>query len=396
MNDFEWMSPTKFIFGHNAEKKVGGWADGEGYKKALVLYGKGHVVRSGLLDTVITSLDEAGVAHVELGGVRPNPEVNLVRQAVELARNEQVDFILGVGGGSVIDTAKACAITVPNDWDVWEFFAHGNPLPKVKALAVASVLTIPAAGSEASNSCVISNDELGLKKGINGDNIRCKAAFMNPDLTLSLPAYQTFAGVTDMMIHIIERAFSASGDVPVTDGIAFSLLRTIRSAALVVLRDPNNYDARASLMWASTLAHNGLCGNGRVGDWSSHGLEHVLSALKTEVTHGAGLAVIVPAWLRHCYRQNPARVARLGAEVFGVAQTGSLQTDALAAIDALQDFFCTIGMPRYLDEFGFVPADVDQLVEGLRTHKGDHVGSFKRMNMDDVRAIYSSAFATQD
>jgi alcohol dehydrogenase YqhD (iron-dependent ADH family) len=215
---------------------------------------------------------------------------------------------------------------------------------------------------------------------------------MNPSLTLSLPAWQTFAGITDMCVHIFERLFSQTGDVPVSDGISFSLLRSIRSAALVLLHDPSNYDARSTIMWASTLAHDGLCGVGRDEDWASHGMEHELSAAKPAVTHGAGLAVIVPAWMRYVYRERPERFAQLGREVFGISATGSTKEDALAAIDAVQDFFCTIGMPRYLNEFGFTRDDVDGLLPTLRMNKGDSFGSFKKISIEDARSIYLSAF----
>ena len=396
MEDFQWVSPTEFIFGHQAEEKIGAWASSHAYTKALVVYGQGHVLRSGLLDRIHTALDTAGIGHVDIGNVRPNPEVGLVRKAIDTARETQIDLIIAVGGGSVIDTSKAVAAGVPYEGDVWDFFNKPQATPIAAALPIVCVLTIPAAGSEASDSCVISNDEKGLKTGLHSDLVRCRAAFMNPELTLSLPAWQTFAGITDMMVHIIERLFSTTGDVPVTDGIAFSLLRSIHSAALTLLRDPNTYDARATVMWASTLAHNGLCGIGRTEDWSSHALEHELSAARPDVTHGAGLAVIVPAWLRHTYHMNPARVARLGREVFGVTETGSTAADALTAIDALQNFFCTMGMPRYLDEFGFTPADIDRFLTTLYQNKGDRFGSFKTLDADDARAIYLAAFKPAD
>lgn len=392
MEDFQWMVPTEFVFGHGAEERIGNWVAHHNFAKALLIYGKTHAVKSGLVATIHGSLDNAGVEHVDMGGVRPNPEVSFVRNAIQTARDKEIDIVIAIGGGSVIDTCKAVAAGVLYDGDVWDLFKRPEPVAVSRSLPVVSVLTIPAAGSEASDSCVISNDALGLKSALHGDFIRCKAAFMDPELTLSLPAWQTFAGITDMCVHIFERFFSQTGDVPVSDGIALSLLRSIRSAALVLLRDPSNYDARATIMWASTLAHNGICGVGRVEDWASHGMEHELSAAKPEVTHGAGLAVIVPAWMRFVYHENPQRFAQLGREVFGLGPTGSVEADAQAAIDAVQHFFCAIGMPRYLDEFGFTRDDVDALLPSLQLNKGATFGSFKRLSIEDARTIYLSAF----
>ena len=229
--------------------------------------------------------------------------------------------------------------------------------------------------------------------GTHGDFIRPKAAFMNPEFTLSLPAWQTFSGLTDMCAHIMERYFSASEDVPVTDEISLGILRAIRENALILLDNPDDSDARANIMWASTLAHNGLCGRGRVVDWASHGLEHALSAVKTDVTHGAGLAVIFPAWMRYVYRERPERFVQFGKGLFGLEPTGDTDADALAAIDALQAFFTGLGMPATLDEFGFTADDVDAIMDSLHRSKGDAFGSFKRLSMDDARAIYLSAFA---
>lgn len=395
MRDFQWTSPTEFFFGRGAQDKIGSWAKREGISRALLVYGQGHAVKSGLIGQVRASFADAGIEVEELGGVRPNPKVELVYEGIAIAREKGCDLVVGIGGGSALDTAKAIAVGTLYEGDVWEIYEGPDPAPDaiVPALPIAAVLTIPAAGSEASNSSVLSCDEKGLKVGTHGDFIRPKAAFMNPELTLSLPAWQTFSGIADMCAHIMERYFSASEDVPVTDEISLGLLRSIRSEALVLLDDPDDYDARANIMWASTLAHNGLCGRGRVEDWASHGLQHALSAVKTEVTHGAGLAVIFPAWMRHVYLERPERFVQFGKGLFGLEPTGDDKADALAAIDALQAFFTSLGMPATLDEFGFVRADVDAIVDSLHRSKGDAFGSFKRLTMDDARAIYLSAFA---
>lgn len=392
MRNFSWIAPTRFVFGKGVESEIGAWAKAEGYKRALVVYGGGHVVRSGLLGTVTKSLEDAGIECVEMGGVRPNPEVTTVREGIRLAREKQVDFVVPVGGGSVIDCSKAVAIGARLDRDIWDVFAPEVHAEFTDVLPLAVVLTIPAAGSESSDSCVISNDELGLKSAITSDLIRARVAFMDPELTMSLPAWQTFAGVTDMCAHIMERFFSCSEDVISTDSIALALLRSVRAEALKLLRDPKDYDARANIMWLGTLAHNGLAGNGREEDWGSHGLEHELSAVDAKVTHGAGLAVIFPAWMRYVCGERPERFVQFGREVFGLIPTGDALEDARNAIDSLQEFFVSLGMPRYLDEFGFTHTDIDKFLVGLRENQGETFGSFKRLTMDDARAIYESAF----
>ncbi len=395
MLDFEWTSPTEFIFGRDAESKVGPWLKDHSFSKALLVYGQGSVVKSGLLDRVKASLDAAGIAYVELGGVRPNPEVTLARKGIELVKEAGVDILVPIGGASAIDCSKAIAVGALYDGDVWDLFdkALDQVVPS-EAMPLAVVLTLPAAGSEASNSAVLSNDELGLKESTKGDFNRPRVAFMNPELTKTLPAYQTAAGITDMCSHIFERFFSSTTNTAVSDEISLGLLRAIRGAALRVMRDPNDYDARAEIMWASTLAHNGLCARGREEDWMSHGLEHELSAAKPEVAHGAGLAVIFPAWMRHVYKANPARFVQLGREVFGLVPTGDDEADALSAIACVQDFFTSLGMPRYMDDFGFVPADIDKMVEQFIMIKGGKwpVGNFMPLYEEDARAIYMSAF----
>ena len=392
MRDFQWISPTEFVFGHAAEERIGAWASEHGFTRALVVYGRGHVERSGLLARVLASLDASGIEHVEMGGVRPNPEVTSVRRGIELAREHGIDLIVPVGGGSTIDCSKAIAGGTLYDGDVWDFYQKPNPRAIERAIPLAVVLTIPAAGSEGSNSSVISNDELGLKSGLHSDLVRPRVAFMDPELTLTLPAWQTFSGITDMCAHIMERFFSASEDVPVTDEIALGLLRSIRACALRLLRDPSDYDARANIMWASTLAHNGLAGRGREEDWASHALEHELSALHTDVTHGAGLAVMFPAWMRYVCDARPERFVRFGRELFGIVPTGDDLADAQAAIDRLQEFFVSMGMPRTLADLGFVPDDVERMLPTLRQNKGDAFGSFKKLSIDDSRQIYLSAF----
>ena len=399
MNDFSFFSPTKFIFGKGVTDKVGDHLADYGFKRVLVVYGKGSVVSNGTLKRVTDSLHSAGIEFVEHGGVRPNPEITSVRAGLEKAREFEIDLVLAIGGGSVIDCAKSIGVSYDYKGDPWDFSSKKAPI--THSLPVACVLTIPAAGSEASDSCVISNDELGLKSGMNSDIIRPKFAFMDPELTFTLPTYQTAAGITDMIAHICERFFSGVGPVPVTDNIAVGLIRAVMAEAPIVLEDPTNYDARANIMWSSTLAHNGIAGigrgiGGRVGDWSSHGLEHELSALDTTITHGAGLAVIMPAWMRYVCEADVGRFVLFAHELFGIDPADESEQAYLdaahAGIDALQEFFVSLGMPESLDDFGLSKDDIEKMIPTLIENKGEEFGAFKKLNADDARAIYKSAF----
>ena len=405
MNDFVFCSPTKFVFGRGYVEKTGNEIAALGLNRVLLVYGQGSVERTGTLDRVKASLDSAGIGYIACGGVRPNPEVNWVRDAIDTARANDVDGVLAVGGGSTIDAAKSVAFGVPYEGDVWDFFDGKAAIGQ--ALPVCVVLTIPAAGSEASSSCVVSNDELNLKRGTNSDLFRPKLAVLDPELTFSLPPYQTAAGVTDMIAHICERYFSGVGAVPVSDNIATGLIAALMEAAPLVLDDPENYDARATIMWAGTLAHNDLTGCGRsanptarAGGWESHALEHELSAHYPQITHGAGLAVVLPAWMRYVWRTDPQRFLDFADDVFGIEPVDDgfeprdeAVADAVeAAIDELQGFFCSIGMPRTLTEFDLDPACIEELIPTLLSTKGEPFGGFQKLTMDDARAIYASAF----
>ena len=389
MEDFEFVSPTHFVFGHDAELKAGAMLAERGARKVLIHYGGGSAVESGLIDRMKSTLDNAGVEHVLLGGVRPNPEVGLVREGVALCKEHGIDWVLAVGGGSVIDSAKAIAVGAHYDGDVWDFFETKRQTSDVLPIAV--VLTIPAAGSEASKNTVVSNDELGLKSGYPNNAQRPKLAFMNPELTFTLPPYQTAAGLTDMFCHLLERFFDDVGPVPVTDNLNLSLMKTVRAEAPRVLVDPDNYDARANVMWAGMLCHQGLAGVGRHEDWATHGLEHELSALDPSITHGAGLAVMFPAWMEYVYGENPARFAYYGREVFGLAPTGDVEDDALSAIDETRSFFASLGMPVTLAELGIGEDDIESMIPTLKENKGEPFGSFMKLSMDDAREIYRLA-----
>lgn len=401
MNDFTFYSPTKFIFGREAVQSLGGELSKRSFRKALIVYGGASAVKSGVLKRVKESLDANRVAYEEMGGVRPNPELNEVRAGIELLRSSGCDCLLPVGGGSVIDCAKAIAFGADYDGDVWDFFDGKAKI--IKCLPIAVVLTLPAAGSEGSASCVISNDAISAKRGVGADIIRPALAFMDPETTFSLPAYQTAAGVTDMIAHICERYFSGQGPALVTDALATSLVRTLIASAPKALADPKDYEARAAIMWAGTLAHNDLVGCGRAssaktraGGWESHALEHELSAIDPKITHGAGLAVVMPAWMRYVVDADPSRFAAFGRDVFGIVPADSSKEAVKAAasetIDRLQKFFISMGMPRSLKEFGLSESSIDRLLDGLEKSKGRIFGAFKPLDREDARVIYQSAF----
>ncbi|MCF0104517.1 MAG: iron-containing alcohol dehydrogenase [Eggerthellaceae bacterium] len=400
MNDFVFCCPTKFVFGRGYVNKIGKEAALQGWKRGMIFYGGGSVERTGTLDKVRMSLMKAGIEFVEFAGIRPNPEVNQVRKAIEVARKDKVDFLLPVGGGSTIDVAKATAYGVPYFGDVWDF--HEGKAQIRNTLPIACVLTIPAAGSESSSSCVISNDKICIKKGTDSPLNRPKLAIMDPELTFTLPQYQTAAGVTDMIAHICERYFSRTGRSEISDNISTGLVKAIMKAAIIVQNEPKNYNARATIMWGSTLAHNDLtsCGlnhkpEARAGGWESHGIEHVMSAVNTNVIHGAGLAVIMPLWMRYVWREDPQRFLSLGRKVFDIEPEG--QNDAqvekavLETIDSLQAFFIKIGMPKDMAALDLNDKDIEPMLESLECSNGKEFGLFKKINLNDVRKIFESA-----
>ena len=337
MLNFEFCSPTKFVFGRDTQRQAGALVREAGGTRALVVYGGGSVVRSGLLSQVLASLDEAGVAHVELGGVRPNPRSSLVYEGIRLCREHRLDFLLALGGGSSIDTAKAIADGVPYDGDFWDFYC-GKAKPQ-RALPHGCVLTIPAAGSEGSNSSVITLEEGNLKRGLNTELHRPRFAIMNPELTFTLPRYQLACGVTDMMANIMERYFTNTPDVALTDRLAEALLLSIIEAGPRALENAQDYESHATLMWAGMLAHNNSVGVGREQDWASHQISHELAA-RYDCAHGASLAVIFPAWMKYTYKHDTARFVRFATMVWGVQREGRSDEEvALAGVAAMEAFF---------------------------------------------------------
>lgn len=392
MFNFDYYTPTKVVFGKGAENRVGELVKTFGGTSVLIHYGGKSAVRSGLLDRVKTALDKEGISHIELGGVVPNPHLGKVREGVALAKENGVDFLLAVGGGSVIDSAKAIAYALAEpEHDVWELFAHTR---QAKAcLPVASVLTIAAAGSEMSPSCVITNEETGEKRHYDDDLSRPKFAVMNPELTATLPDYQTESGCTDIMMHTMERYFTQGGNMELTDEIAEGLLRTVMKYAEALHTDPQNYEARAEVMWAGSLAHNGLTGCGNDGgDFVCHMLEHELGGM-FDVTHGAGLAAIWPSWARYVYKNCLPRFVRYAVKVMGVERGADDEITALKGIGAMEAFYHRIGMPVNMRELGIQPTDeqILEMAQSCANAVGGKQGSAKVLYQQDFAEIYRMA-----
>jgi alcohol dehydrogenase len=386
MENFTFQNATRIIFGKGSEAGTGRETARHG-KKALLHYGGGSIRASGLYDRVCSSLREAGVEFVELGGVKPNPRLSLVQEGIRLCRDRKIDFILAVGGGSVIDSAKAIAIGVPYKGDVWDFYT--KKLPVTQSLPVGVVLTIPAAGSESSNGSVITNEQGAYKKDAGGECMRPQFAIMNPELTFTLPAYQTACGAADIMAHVMERYFTRVQSVDFTDRLCEATLRTIIENVPVALAKPDDYDSRAEIMWASTIAHNDLLGTGRVGDWASHMIEHELSGIY-DVAHGAGLAVVFPAWMKHVYRNDVSRFARFASRVWGVEPRFDWpERTALEGIGRAKTFFRDIGLPTSLKELGVTDDRTEEMAKKA-TEKGP-LGSFVKLGFSDVVSIYKLA-----
>lgn len=391
MFNFNYYTPTQVVFGKGTEAKTGKLVKKYGGKKVLIHYGGGSVKRTGLLDRIKASLDAEGIGYVELGGVVPNPHVGLVYEGIELCRKEGVDFILAVGGGSTIDSAKAIGYGLANEGDVWDFFEHTR---KAEAcMPIGTVLTIAAAGSEMSPSCVITDEKTLSKRAYDDDVSRPKFAVMNPELTMTLPDYQTACGCTDILMHTEERYFTNGGNMEITDSISEALFRTVIANARILASDPQNYDARAEIMWAGSLAHNGLTGCGNDGgDFATHMLEHEMGGM-FDVAHGAGLAAVWGSWARYVYKNALPRFKRFAINVCGVEDKGTDEEIAMKGIEYMEDFYHAIGMPVCFSELGITATD-DQLKEmALRCSKatGGGIGSAKFLKEEDMLEIYRMA-----
>ncbi|MBQ9229707.1 MAG: iron-containing alcohol dehydrogenase [Prevotella sp.] len=392
MKDFNFYAPTRVVFGKESEKNIGKLVKEYGGSNVLVHYGGGSAERSGLLNVVRQQLTDAGLAFVELGGVVPNPLLSKVYEGIDLCRQHQIDFILAVGGGSVIDSAKAIGYGVSYAGDVWDFW-EGKAKP-VDCLPIGAVLTIPAAGSEMSSSCVITKDEGLIKRGINSDLCRCKFAVMNPERTYTLPPYQTAAGATDIMMHTMERYFSNYVDMTLTDAIAEALLRTVMDSARIVMKEPQNYRHRAQIMWAGSLAHNDLTECGTEKDFATHRLEHELSAVYG-VTHGAGLAALWPSWARYVKAKHLSRFVQFAVNVMGVTNDfAHPEETAEKGIQAIEQFYREIGMPTNITELlgrQITEEEIDVLVDKCSRGGTITVGAMEVLSAKEMRDIYEMA-----
>ena len=392
MFNFNYYTPTRVIFGKETENQTGQLIKKAGGSRVLIHFGGQSAIRSGLIDRIKKSLDDAGIWHTELGGVVPNPRMEKVQEGITLGKDSRIDFILAVGGGSVIDSAKAIAYGLAEpDLDVWELFAHTRTAKA--CLPVASVLTIAAAGSEMSNSCVITNEKTGEKRSYNDDLARPVFAVMNPELTMTLPDYQTQSGCVDIMMHTMERYFTNGGNMDLTDGIAEALLCTVIQCAKILHADPADYEARAEVMWASSLSHNGLTGCGNDGgDFSCHMLEHEMGGM-FDVTHGAALAAIWPSWARYVCKDCLPRVVKYAINVMKVEPGSTDEETALKGIEAMEDFYRQINMPTNMKELGIEPTE-EQILEMTRScaqAAGGKKGSAKILYPEDMAAIYRMA-----
>ena len=393
MNNFVFYSPTEFVFGKATEMQVGALVRKHGARKVMIVYGGGSVVRSGLLDRVKQSLQEAGIEYCLMGGVQPNPVDTKVYEGIEFCRREQADMLLPVGGGSVIDTAKAIAAGVLYEGDFWDFYIGKAKV--TKALKVAVVLTIPAAGSEGSGNTVITKLDGLQKLSLRVPEVlRPVFSIMNPELTYTLPPFQTACGVADMMAHIMERYFTNTQEVEIGDRLCEGTLMAIINEAPKVMRNPEDYGARANLMWAGMIAHNGTCGVGCEEDWASHFLEHEISAIYG-VTHGAGLSVIFPAWMTWMVEHNVGKIAQYAVRVWGVPESEDKKAVALEGIGKLKAFFSSLGLPVTFEELGVEDPDIDRLADSLHRNKGELVGNYVKLTKQDSKEIYRLACAEE-
>jgi alcohol dehydrogenase YqhD (iron-dependent ADH family) len=388
MINFDFYSPTKIFFGRNRESEIGRIIKQYGFKKVLLHYGQSSIKKSGLYDRIVSSLKEQGIAFVELGGVEPNPKVSLVRKAIQLAKAEQVDLVLAVGGGSVIDSSKATAVGACTDEDIWRFGLH--ELTPQKALPVGVILTISAAGSELSNSCVLTNSDNWLKRGFNSDIIRPLFAVMNPELTFSVSRYQTGCGIVDIMMHTLERYFTDTSDMELASHLAEGLLKAVMEAGKKAIADPNDYEARATLMLASSFSHNGLTGLGGKLYFTVHRLEHEISGMFDRVAHGAGLAVLFPAWAKYVYRHFTARFARFAYQVMDVSKSLTEEEAAYEGIIRLEAYFRQIDMPVRLSELDIDETSFEKMAEKA-LGQNDTLNGIIPLNKNQIIEIFEIA-----
>lgn len=389
MLDFTYYAPTKVHFGKGKEQQVGEIVASYGFQTVMLQYGKESIKKSGLYDTVMASLSAAGIRVVEMGGVEPNPKIEFVREAAALAKKEGVELILAVGGGSVIDSSKYTALAAANDGDVWDFITR--KCTPASALPVGVILTIAAAGSEMSGSAVLSNLELSMKRGLNGDFNRPLFAICNPELTYTVSRYQTACGIVDIMAHTMERYFTDCKATPLTDRLAESILVSVIEAGKVLMDSPDDYEARATMMWASSLSHNDLTGCGRENALPVHQLEHALSGEFDHIAHGAGLAVLFPAWGRYVLEENLPRFAQFARRVWGVSEEDE-RLAALAGIEKMSEYFASLGMPQKLSDFGIPKDSLSKLTELCTFGNTRTVKSYVELNQKTIQEIFESCY----
>ncbi|MBR5218411.1 MAG: iron-containing alcohol dehydrogenase [Clostridia bacterium] len=389
MRDFTYYAPTKVIFGKDTHKQVGEVIKSYGYKKIMMQYGMGSIKKTGLYDEIMASLCENGIEVVEMGGVEPNPKLSFVREAIEIAKKEKVEMILAVGGGSAIDSSKYTATGAMYDGDVWDFPTR-KATPKA-GLPIGCILTISAAGSEMSSSAVISNTELNMKRGYNSEFNRMKFAICNPCLTYSVSKYQTACGIVDIMAHTMERYFIPVPPTDLTDRIAESVLKAVINAGKILMNNPEDYDARANMMWASSLSHNDLTGCGRENALPVHQLEHALSGEFDFIAHGAGLAVLFPAWAKYVYKENPARFAQMARRVWDVTEADD-EKAAIMGISEMEKFFEFIEMPLTLREFGLEKTCTDKLADLCTFGKQRSIPTYINLDFEKVKEIFDSCY----
>ena len=388
MKDFLYYAPTKVFFGKDKQKEIGDIVKEYGYKTVMLQYGKESIKKSGLYDEVVSALTDKGIKVIDFGGVEPNPKVSFVREAIKVAKENNIELILAVGGGSAIDSAKSTAAGALYDGDVWDFPSQ-KATPKA-SLDVACILTIAAAGSEMSSSAVLTNTELNIKKGFNSSFNRCKFAIMNPELTFTVSKYQTSCGIVDIMAHTMERYFTVAEPTDLTDRIAEAILKAVISAGKVLMENPCDYDARANMMWASSLSHNDLTGCGRENALCVHQLEHALSGEFDFIAHGAGLAVLFPAWARFIYKENPSRFAQFARRVWDVDEDDDLKA-SLLGIEKMEEFFKEIEMPLSLREFGIENVS-ERLADLCTFSKNRVIKSYVDLDYDKIKQIFESCY----
>ena len=388
MDNFTFQNPTKIIFGKGSENQVGTEVSNFS-NKVLLHYGGGTIKKTGLYDRVVASLKEAGISFVELSGVKPNPRLSLVQEGIKLCRDNEITFILAVGGGSVIDSAKAISIGVPYSGDVWDFYL-GKAVPE-KALPIGTILTIPAAGSESSTGTVITNEDGFYKRAVNSELVYPRFSILNPELTYTLPKYQVACGAADILAHLMERYFTNSQHVELMDRMIEATMKTVINNVTTVLKQADNYDAWAEIMWSGTVAHNNLLNTGRVGDWGSHDIEHELSGIY-DVAHGAGLAVVFPAWMKYVYKHDINRFAQFAVRVWNVENSfWSPEKTAVEGIKRLENFLKSIGLPTNLNELGITDNRLEEMASKATSSATSTVGNFIKLTKNDVFNILKLA-----